>query len=99
MVVRGELDLTNAGELKELLKGRLADGQTVFLDLSRTTFIDSTGLSAIVAAHQVASDAHADFLLYSELHPQARRLMELTGTLAQLRMVDGHAPSSLCQRV
>lgn len=48
--VAGELDLATAPKLQEALAQAIADSGEVLIDFSRCTFIDSTGLSAIVAA-------------------------------------------------
>jgi anti-sigma B factor antagonist len=90
IVVRGELDLSHAAELKSLLERELAAGTTVLLDLSAVDFIDSTGLAAIVTALSHSRDSGCELQLYSNLQPQARRLMELTGVLGMLSLVDGN---------
>jgi anti-sigma B factor antagonist/stage II sporulation protein AA (anti-sigma F factor antagonist) len=84
VVVRGELDLAHAGELKELLAQHLRRGTKLLLDLSAVTFIDSTGLAAVVMAVNKAREDGGELLLSGDLQPQARRLMELTGVLPLL---------------
>jgi anti-sigma B factor antagonist len=82
VAVSGELDLSTANELKELLGRELADRRTVVLDLANVGFIDSTGLAAIVSGLHRSHEFNSELQLCSELQPQARRLMELTGVLA-----------------
>jgi anti-anti-sigma factor len=85
VAVEGELDLSTADELKQALLRELSGGRRVLLDLSDVTFIDSSGLAAIVNAFGDTADGNGGKLeLLPELHPQARRLMELTGVLSLL---------------
>jgi anti-anti-sigma factor len=51
VLLRGEIDLDAAPELSAALGEAVAAGRRIFVDLNGTTFIDSTGLSAIVAAN------------------------------------------------
>jgi anti-sigma B factor antagonist len=88
VAVRGELDLSHAAELKELLSRELSDGRTVVLDLSAVRFIDSTGLAAIVTTLNHSKDSDSALQVCAELQPQAYRLMELTGILPLLSLVD-----------
>jgi anti-anti-sigma factor len=92
IAVRGELDLSHAAELKGTLERELVDGRTVLLDLSAVGFIDSTGLAAIVTALNHCRDSDSELQLCSNLQPQARRLMELTGVLSLMSVVDGDPP-------
>jgi anti-sigma B factor antagonist len=87
VAVSGELDLASAGALSETLGRELAAGRRVLLDLSAVTFIDSTGLAAIVNAARAPG---AQLEMSAEMHSQARRLLELTGVLPLLSLVDGH---------
>ena len=88
IAVRGELDLSTADELKELLGRERSERRSVLLDLADVGFIDSTGLAAIVSGLHRSQEFNSVLCLCSELQPQARRLMELTGVLA-LMPVDG----------
>ncbi|MYW16876.1 STAS domain-containing protein, partial [Streptomyces sp. SID2955] len=57
----GELDFFTAGELRELIPTiALQPGQRLVLDLSGMEFCDSSGLSALIAAHNHAHAAQAD---------------------------------------
>jgi len=50
LVVRGELDLTNACELADALSGTTS--QTVVLDLGELAFLDSAGMRTIDQQHR-----------------------------------------------
>jgi anti-anti-sigma factor len=53
----GEIDVENAYEIKDAVASQLAAGrpQRIQLDMHGVTFIDSVGISALVAAFQLAS--------------------------------------------
>ena len=75
----GELDVSNSASLTQAGEDAMADGyKTVLIDFSGITFMDSTGLSALVALHRHASarDAYVAVVAPGE---SARRLIELMG--------------------
>ena len=58
IALSGELDLVNAARWEEQLVGIEADPPgTLVLDLREITFIDSTGLRAVIGASQRAREA------------------------------------------
>jgi anti-anti-sigma factor len=82
---RGEIDLSTAHRLREQARREIAaDGEIILLDLSDVSFIDSTGLHAIVDAVDQAPQRMR--VLPSET---ALRLFTLTGTIDRLPLV-GH---------
>jgi len=78
LVVHGELDIATAPELTRLLARLRAHGHTVTLDLAEMTFIDSTGLSALMDAHFESRRNGWEFSIRS---PSAAvcRVVELAG--------------------
>jgi anti-sigma B factor antagonist len=52
----GEIDVENAYEIREAVAGQLAAGRParIELNMQNVTFIDSVGISALVAAFQLA---------------------------------------------
>ena len=51
LAVRGEIDLFTAPELKKMLADAIENGATrVVVDLSETTFLDSTALGVLIGA-------------------------------------------------
>ncbi len=51
VAVRGEIDLFTAPELKQVLTGAIEQGRRrVVVDLSETTFLDSTALGVLIGA-------------------------------------------------
>lgn len=80
----GELDLATADELDHMLADALASAETVVLDLSDLTFMDSTGLASIISAVNRADRSGAVLQIASPLPAQPYRLLELTGVMARL---------------
>lgn len=75
MVVRGELDLYSAPELRARLLDAIADGAaSVVLDLRETTFMDSTGLGVIVAAMKALRAQDGHLVLVNESRSIAKTL-------------------------
>ena len=88
--VCGELDLATAEELDH----RLAQATNIVLDLGRLTFMDSTGLSALMTASRRMHDAGTTLELVSPLPAQPQRLLELTGVIDRLAFTQDGRPDS-----
>lgn len=82
--IAGELDLASAEELERCLRDELTGGRAVLLDISAVTFIDSTGLSALLAGVSLAEQRGGEIAFRDGLAAQPRRLMELTGVWERL---------------
>ncbi len=77
--VEGELDLATSPELEQALRREIAAGKQVVLDLADVSFIDSTGLNAVISALRRCDGSEATLTLGPELSAQVRRVMEITG--------------------
>lgn len=77
--VSGEVDLSTAPELERALVQEVDAAREVLLDLSAVSFIDSSGLHAIVIAARAAQSNGGALALGSRLPNQARRVIEITG--------------------
>lgn len=88
VVVRGELDLATSPELEEQLR-RIWDtgNEQLVIDLRELEFMDSTGLSIIVKAHQRLTDDGRQLSLVRGSQ-QVQRLLDLTGVSERLKLVD-----------
>lgn len=88
VVVSGELDLASGPELEGQLD-QLAgpDTKLVVVDLRQLDFMDSTGLSIIVRAHQRLAGQGCEMGLVRGSQ-QVQRLLDLTGVAERLRLVD-----------
>jgi anti-sigma B factor antagonist len=88
IVVSGELDLASSPALEEELARALkSESALVIVDLRELEFMDSTGLSVIVKAHQAAEQAGRRLCLVKG-PAQVQRLLNLTGVAERLRVVD-----------
>ncbi|MCX5084132.1 STAS domain-containing protein [Streptomyces sp. NPDC056121] len=60
----GELDHDSAPEIRDLLPGLpIKHGQQLVVDLGGLTLCDSSGISVLIAARNVALDAHSTIVL------------------------------------
>lgn len=86
--VSGELDLASSPVLEEELD-RVADSHTevVIVDLRELEFMDSTGLSVLVRAHQRAEEQGRRLGLVNGSQ-QVQRLLTLTGVAERLTLAD-----------
>jgi anti-anti-sigma factor len=79
LVARGEIDMATVDELRRGLR-RLVESageRNVVVDLADVTFIDSSGLEALVRAEPRGT---ASRLVLRSASPAVRRLLEVTGT-------------------
>jgi anti-anti-sigma factor len=80
----GELDIASAPALEATIEGICtASVRAITLDLRDLTFIDSSGLRAIISASKQCEKRASEFRLIPG-QPQVQRLFELTGLLDRL---------------
>lgn len=77
LAVSGELDLASAPMLEARLMQLRRQGQSVRLDLSNLTFIDSTGMRLLIHAVTDARQDGWNLEIAPELTEQVRRAMKL----------------------
>ena len=79
---RGEIDVENAYEIREAVAGLLAVGRPARIELNMqdVTFIDSVGISALVAAFQLAAVSEVK-LVVTRPSKFAHRQLWVTGLL------------------
>lgn len=91
VAAHGEIDLATAGTLSGELREVIDAGfRRVALDLRDVSFIDSTGLRAVLEAREVAAGKGVDLMLIPGPEP-VQRLFDVTGTGAVLNFVDEEA--------
>jgi anti-sigma B factor antagonist len=79
VAVGGELDLFTSPQLKQRLADALDSGKLqLVVDLSETTFVDSSALGALIGALRRARERGGRLVLVSQ-GPEIARTMELTG--------------------
>jgi anti-sigma B factor antagonist len=88
IAVNGELDLASGPRLDDELR-RAADSgvELLVVDLRGVEFIDSTGLSILVKAHQHAVSEGHEFALVRGPQ-QVQRLLDLTGVGERMTLID-----------
>jgi anti-sigma B factor antagonist len=90
VALSGEHEAYTADKLARHLSALLDEGVGVRVDLRRATFIDSTVVGLLIAAHRRAEDADLDFVLVvgDETGWPVRRLLEVTGLGTQINVVE-----------
>ena len=64
VTVGGELDMATTPTLADVLRERIAEGPSrLILDLADVTFMGSSGLAVLVAAHDQAAEHNVDVVL------------------------------------
>jgi anti-anti-sigma factor len=88
LLLSGELDVAVAAGLEATVRGLCGEGVSgIELDLSQLTFMDSSGLRAVLSAQELCAAHGYDFLV-TPGSGQVQRLLELTGTTDVLRLAD-----------
>jgi anti-sigma B factor antagonist len=77
VVLRGELDVTEAANVAASLAVVAASGRDVIVDLEGLEYIDSSGLAALVIGRQHARQAGCDLLLAAP-QQQVLRMLAIT---------------------
>ena len=74
--VAGEVDLSNSAELRKTILGALKGASTVVVNLSDVSYIDSSGIAALVEGLQQANSQNKAFSL-TQPSDQVRSILEL----------------------
>jgi anti-sigma B factor antagonist len=93
VVVEGEHDIYTAPALRERLEEALGKGGGVVVDLTGATFVDSSVLGALLDARRRALDASQGFVVCvgEQVEPGVRRILDITGLVPVLPVVNGRA--------
>jgi anti-sigma B factor antagonist len=84
LAITGEIDLATEPELWWNIDRAMADADRVILDLSGTTFMDSTGLNAIIRATQHYGN---DAIVVRAPQERVMRVFLITGLARTLNIV------------
>jgi anti-sigma B factor antagonist len=95
LALRGELDMYSAPLLERELRNAVVTGDSrgIVLDLAELTFMDVSGLRAILDAARAARRKHRPFVIENPM-PHIVRLLELTA-IDQTLTVRGRPLSSV----
>ena len=85
VVVRGEIDVATAPQLRDTLQSLIQDGVVeIVLDCRALGFLDSSGIGLLVATKKRLGD---DGVLALEAPPShVRKVLELTGVASELEI-------------
>ena len=79
VAVRGDLDLHTAPELREALARAIDEGRSrLVIDLTETSYMDSSGLTALVVAHKRVRKRGGQLVVVNT-DPSIGRTFEITG--------------------
>lgn len=78
ITVKGEIDLATAPELSEVVRGILETARHLVIDLDQVGFLDSTGLSVLVASHRRITSQGGSMVLVCN-NARCMKVMNITG--------------------
>jgi anti-sigma B factor antagonist len=94
VTLEGEFDLASVADAEERIAAAERDAPgALVIDVRRVTFMDSSGLRVILAAHQRAEEQGRDFAIVRG-SAAVDRLLKVTGLAARLRLLDAPPPES-----
>jgi anti-sigma B factor antagonist len=89
MELRGELDIGTGPTLEQAVERALDDGcRDVVLDLGGTTFLDSSGLGALIRAARAVDARQGSISVLSPPGSEARLVIEMSRTSGILGLRD-----------
>jgi anti-sigma B factor antagonist len=89
VTVLGEIDFSNADEVAQGIRDAITDWAppVVSVDLQGATFIDSTGLGALIEGYRAATECEARFVVVNPTDG-FRRVLTLTGLVELFGLAD-----------
>jgi stage II sporulation protein AA (anti-sigma F factor antagonist) len=95
--VQGEIDIATAGSLRSALeRARESGRRDIWVDLSEVTFMDSSGLNALVRADHDCAAHNVRLTVICPAGP-VRRTLELTGLVHALNVQASRSDAQLRQ--
>ena len=74
----GEIDKAREHEVVAAIDAALEPNITLEVDLSAVTFIDSSGVRALIIGHRAAAEINSQVIVFDP-SPPCRKLLELVG--------------------
>lgn len=90
VLLEGEHELFTSAKLQRQLEGLIDQGLALVVDLSATTFVDSSVVAVLLRARRRAREAGTDFAVVMDdsTGRPVRRMFEITGLAGWLPVVD-----------
>jgi anti-sigma B factor antagonist len=90
VVLSGEHDVYTAPALRERLESVIDESAPLVIDLTPTTFLDSSVLRVLLEARRAAEERGLGFAvaLDDDEAPGVRRILEVTGLIPVLRVLE-----------
>jgi anti-anti-sigma factor len=86
--VAGEVDLSTGAELEAALVGAAREATRLVVDLTRCTFLSSTGLRALLKARRELGDEPGAVVVVAP-DPHIRKVFEIAGVASKFELVAG----------
>jgi anti-sigma B factor antagonist len=85
LAVAGELDLSTCEQLGDAINDAITvhHAAELVIDLDQVTFLDSTGINALVGGHHLAAE-HGVAYLVTQPHGLVEQTLDITAVLADL---------------
>jgi anti-sigma B factor antagonist len=81
IAISGELDLASVDQLRDAIRAaEESSRRSIVLDLSELSFMDSTGLSALLGARKRASENNHQLRFLPSRHDQVQQVLSITET-------------------
>src|SRR3954453_7371863 len=99
-VVEGEHDIYTAPTLRERLEEALNRGGGIVVDLTGATFVDSSGLGALLDSRRRALEAAQGFVVCigDTVEPGVQRILDITGLVPVLPVMRGRDEAGAAAR-
>jgi anti-sigma B factor antagonist len=93
VALAGEHELYGALKLQEQIDALIAEGVSIVIDLTETTFLDSSIVGVLLEAQKLAAASHVDYnvVVSKSTGEPVRRMFEITGLSDILPLVERDA--------
>lgn len=85
LVLTGEIDISSTKMVRDAIGSafRKRHADALVIDLEKVTFIDSTGIAALISGRRLADVCHASYRVINA-NDLVHKVLEVTGTLGYL---------------
>ena len=88
----GEMDMTTSSELSQAIERTPEGTGLVVIDLAELSFLDSSGLNALVRGRRVLAEREISMCVVVPAESVVRRVFEITRLAESLSVVDTRPP-------